>query len=83
MCAACRSAKRYPEALELFTRATAFHPRYADAHNNRGVELGRKKQHAAAVKAFNSAAAIEPSNRQYQANLALARKNAREGRRIY
>ena len=77
-----RTAQRYPEALEFFTRAVAFHPRYADAHNNRGVELGRKKQHAAAIKAFHSAAAIEPSNRQFQANRHLAHKNSREGRRI-
>ena len=57
-------------------------PRHADAVNNAGVELGRNEQHAAALKAFNRAVGLEPSNRNYQANHRLATKNARDHRRI-
>ena len=74
--------KRYPEALNYFNRAHGIFPRHADAVNNAGVELGRNEQHAAALKAFNRAVSLEPSNRNYQANHRLATKNARDHRRI-
>ena len=63
-------------------RAHGIFPRHADAVNNAGVELGRNEQHAAALKAFNRAVGLEPSNRNYQANHRLATKNARDHRRI-
>ncbi len=66
---------RADESLALHDQAIARNPRYADAHNNRGIALYTLSRFEEAIVSFDTAIAIKPTMAETYNNLGNARYN--------
>ncbi len=69
---AAHQAGRLDEAIDLYGRAVAQKPDYAEAHNNLGNALGEANRHAEAAESLARAAALRPDLAAIHSNLGLA-----------
>jgi tetratricopeptide (TPR) repeat protein len=64
----------YQEAAAELENAVRIDPKFAEAHNNLGVQYLRLGRYGDAAAAFRRAIEIDPTGREQQANLAVALK---------